>query len=91
LVSASPREAQRHPIHVARVLKPARGPWAARVVGLHRRLLRLQAAMESFWATLKRELAWIHRTRRWASRTELRAALFDYIEIFYNRTATKTA
>ena len=43
------------------------------------------AAMESFWATLKRELAWIHRRPRWSSRAELRAALFDYIEIFYNR------
>ena len=43
------------------------------------------AAMEAFWATLKRELAWIHRSRRWRSRAELRAALFDYIETFYNR------
>jgi transposase InsO family protein len=43
------------------------------------------AAMESFWATLKRELAWIHQRRRWSSRAELRAALFDYIETFYNR------
>ena len=43
------------------------------------------AAMEAFWATLKRELAWIHQRRRWASRAELRAALFDYIEAFYNR------
>ena len=44
------------------------------------------AAMESFWATLKRELAWIHQCQRWSSRAELRAALFDYIEIFYNRS-----
>jgi transposase InsO family protein len=43
------------------------------------------AAMESFWATVKRELAWIHRRHRWDSRAELRGALFDYIEIFYNR------
>jgi len=43
------------------------------------------AAMESFWATLKRELAWIHQRQRWSSRAELRAALFDYIETFYNR------
>ena len=43
------------------------------------------AAMESFWATLKRELAWIHQRRHWPSRSELRAALFDYIEAFYNR------
>ena len=43
------------------------------------------AAMEAFWATLKRELAWIHHRDRWSSRAELRAALFDYIEAFYNR------
>ncbi len=44
------------------------------------------AAMEAFWATLKRELAWIHRRQRWSSRPALRAALFDYIEAFYNRS-----
>jgi putative transposase len=44
------------------------------------------AAMEAFWATLKRELAWIHQRQRWSSRAELRVALFDYIETFYNRS-----
>jgi putative transposase len=43
------------------------------------------AAMEAFWSTLKRELAHIHGHRRWATRAELRVALFDYIEVFYNR------
>lgn len=43
------------------------------------------AAMEAFWSTLKREIAHIHGQRHWASRAELRAALFDYIEAFYNR------
>jgi len=42
------------------------------------------AAVESFFATLKRELAWIHQDTKWATRAELRAALFDYIEAFYN-------
>jgi putative transposase len=42
------------------------------------------AAVESFFATLKRELAWIHETRMWATRAALRTALFDYIEGFYN-------
>jgi putative transposase len=42
------------------------------------------AAVESFFATLKRELAWIHQTKTWATRTRLRAAIFDYIETFYN-------
>jgi putative transposase len=41
------------------------------------------AAMESFFATLKREL--VHRTT-FATREEARAALFDYIEVFYNRS-----
>ena len=42
------------------------------------------AAVESFFATLKRELAWIHHTRTWPTRAELAAALGDYIEDFYN-------
>jgi transposase InsO family protein len=40
------------------------------------------AVAESFFATLKKEL--IHR-RSWSNRFDLRAALFDYIEVFYNR------
>jgi putative transposase len=42
------------------------------------------AAVESFFATLKRELAWIHATKNWPTRTALRSALFGYIEGFYN-------
>jgi transposase InsO family protein len=40
------------------------------------------AVAESFFATLKNEL--IYR-RRWHTREELRAAVFEYIEVFYNR------
>ena len=40
------------------------------------------AVSESFFATLKNEL--VH-SRCWASRLELRAAVFEYIEVFYNR------
>lgn len=40
------------------------------------------AVAESFFATLKIEL--IYR-KSWRSRVELRAAVFDYIEVFYNR------
>lgn len=47
------------------------------------------AAMESFWATLKRELAWIHGTNNFMTRAALRHALFDYIETFYNRQRTQ--
>jgi putative transposase len=42
------------------------------------------AAVESFFATLKRELAWIHQTSSWPTRAGLRTAIFDYIEGFYN-------
>ena len=40
------------------------------------------AVMESFWSTLKEEL--VHRTR-FASRAQAAGAIFDDIEIFYNR------
>lgn len=40
------------------------------------------AVAESFFATLKKEL--VHR-RSWPTRQELRSAVFDYIESFYNR------
>ena len=39
-------------------------------------------AMESFWSSLKREL--VPRVR-FATRTQARAAVFEWIEIFYNR------
>ena len=41
------------------------------------------AVAESFFATLKKELV---RRRSWPTREELRIAVFDYIEIFYNAT-----
>lgn len=40
------------------------------------------AMMESFWSTLKREL--VHRFE-FATRAEARAAIFEWIEVFYNR------
>jgi transposase InsO family protein len=40
------------------------------------------AAMESFWSSLKREL--VHRCQ-FATRAEAKAAIFEWIEIFYNR------
>lgn len=44
---------------------------------------RDNAPKESFWATLKNEL--VHH-ERFATREQARAAIFDYIEVFYNRT-----
>lgn len=40
------------------------------------------AAMESFWATLKTEL--VHH-EQYATRDQARASVFEYIEVFYNR------
>jgi transposase InsO family protein len=48
------------------------------------------AAMEAFWSTLKRELRHIYGHRLWPNRAALRAALFDYIEVFYNRERHQT-
>ena len=39
------------------------------------------AVAESFFATLKKELI---RRQSWPDRAQLRTAVFDYIEIFYN-------
>jgi transposase InsO family protein len=46
------------------------------------------AVAESFFATLKTEL--VHR-QRWTTRLELRAAVFEYIEVFYNRRRLHSA
>lgn len=46
------------------------------------------AAMESFWSSLKREL--VHRTQ-FATRAQARAAVFEWIEIFYNRERLHSA
>jgi putative transposase len=41
------------------------------------------AVIESFWATLKREL--VYPRERFATRDEARTAIFEFIEIYYNR------
>lgn len=46
------------------------------------------AAMESFWSTLKLEL--IYR-RTFADQAQVRQAVFDYIEVFYNRQRLHSA
>jgi putative transposase len=46
------------------------------------------AAVESFFSSLKTEL--VHRTR-FATREEARAALFEYLETFYNRRRLHSA
>jgi putative transposase len=46
------------------------------------------AAMESFWATLKNELV---NHEQYATRQQARASIFEYIEIFYNRKRLHSA
>ena len=41
------------------------------------------AFIESFWSSLKYETVY---HRKFATRAEARTAIFDYIEVFYNRT-----
>jgi len=43
------------------------------------------AAMETFWARLKVEIAWIRGSLSFATRAEAHAYLFEFIEVFYNR------
>ncbi len=43
------------------------------------------AAMEPFWATLKKEIRHIHGPWERLCHTQLRTILLDYIEVFYNR------
>ena len=44
------------------------------------------AAMEAFWATLKKEIRHIWGPIEAFTRSEMRTILFDYIEVFYNRS-----
>jgi len=46
------------------------------------------AAMESFWSTLKLELVY---RRKFESHTQARQEIFDYIETFYNRQRIHSA
>lgn len=48
------------------------------------------AAMETFWARLKVEIAWIRGTIWFPTRAEARAYLFEFIEVFYNRQRHQT-
>jgi len=48
------------------------------------------AVMEAFWSTLKLELIY-RRQREFAGLAEAQAALFEYIEVFYNRQRLHSA
>ena len=49
------------------------------------------AAMESFWGTLKRELVYQQPGGRFATRAEARRMIFEYVEVFYNRRRRHSA
>lgn len=46
---------------------------------------------ESFFATLETELFWAQPLRRFESHRDAKMAIFDYIEVFYNRQRRHTA
>ena len=46
------------------------------------------ATMEAFWSTLKMELVY---RQTFATRQQARAAIFEYIEVFYNRQRRHSA
>lgn len=48
------------------------------------------AAMETFWARLKVEIAWIRGSIWFETRAECHAYLFEFIEVFYNRQRHQT-
>jgi transposase InsO family protein len=56
---------------------------SAREDPIHSGLVRAAAMMESFWATLKKELVYSNPTFK--TRDEARIAIFEYIEVYYNR------
>ena len=46
------------------------------------------ATMKSFWSTLKLELVY---RRHFATRSQARSEIFDYVESFYNRQRAHSA
>ena len=44
--------------------------------------------MESFWARMQTELL---NRKKWKTRIELAGAIFEYLEIFHNRTRRHSA
>lgn len=49
------------------------------------------AAMESFWGTLKQELLYQQPDGRFASRAQATRTIFEYIEVYYNRRRRHSA
>ena len=49
------------------------------------------AAMESFWGTLKQELLYQQPNGRFASHAQARRMIFEYVEVYYNRRRRHSA
>lgn len=49
------------------------------------------AAMETVWSTLKREITWIRGSIWFQTRHDARLSLFEFIEVFYNRQRHQAA
>jgi transposase InsO family protein len=49
------------------------------------------AAMETFWSTIKREIRWSRGSDRFTTRAEARLFLFEWFEVFYNRQRHQAA
>jgi transposase InsO family protein len=49
------------------------------------------AAMETFWSTIKREIRWSRGSDRFATRADARLFLFEWFEVFYNRQRHQAA
>jgi putative transposase len=49
------------------------------------------AAMETFWSTIKREISWIRGSIWFETRHDARLYLFEFIEVFYNRQRHQAA
>jgi putative transposase len=46
---------------------------------------------EAFFATLETELFWAQPHRRFSSHHQAKLAIFDYLEVFYNRQRRHTS
>lgn len=49
------------------------------------------AAMETFWSSIKREILWSRGSLRFATRADARVFLFEWFEVFYNRQRHQAA
>jgi transposase InsO family protein len=49
------------------------------------------AAMETFWSTIKREIRWSRGSDRFTTRADARLFLFEWFEVFYNRQRHQAA